>query len=199
MIKRQNRKLKESLEDETLTIPGLDEKITLEEAGGHEMSVDDFEVKESTTDTDYWRNEEKKDTNVYPIKDLNLTDENRIWLENAFKFLVSAFGNHDLKQYEVITSVKKIEQIPRKQEEQDLDLVQKLAAIIGLEPREVFTDYYGDGIAAPPYGWFDDDKLHISVYEPLRNNPSELITEATFQLAYVKLLTIKEERRATNC
>lgn len=192
ILRQQNRKLEESLRDETLTIPGLGEKITFEEAGGHEMNVNEIEVKEKRQETDYWRDEKKQETDVYPIAGLNITDENRLWLESVFQFLVSVFGNHDLKRYEVIITAQQLDIIPLTTYEANLDIVQKIAAIMDIEPGEVHAVYYNKGMKPPPYGWAEDGRLHISVYEPQRDNFGELVSEVAFQLAHIKLSNIKQ-------
>jgi len=186
---------------ETIFDPETGQKLTLEKAESY-FTAEELELKEKKIGVE----EPIDESLTYSIEGLPLSDQRRVWLDEAFSFLLNEFGKDKVVAKKVMLPTHecfpyKITQVHKYSD--------RVAKLMGIEPVDIILEFYGsvgkkidvsetafsatssESTNEPAGLYFGKDenrKYHVSISSGSCSSAEKLIPTLAHEFGHIKLL-----------
>ncbi len=198
---RPSKEVLDSMDDETIFDPETGEKLTLEEAESY-FTPEELELKEKKVVVE----EQIDESLTYSIQGLPLSDQRRVWLAEAFLFLLNEFGKEKVIARKVMLPTR--ECFPYKIQEVH-KYSDRVAKLMDIEPTDIVLEFYGsvgkkmdvsdttfsatssestNEPAGLYFGKDENGKYHVSISSGACVSAEKLIPTLAHEFGHIKLL-----------
>jgi len=186
---------------ETIFDPETGQKLTLEKAESY-FTAEELELKEKKIGVE----EPIDESLTYSIEGLPLSDQRRVWLDEAFSFLLNEFGKDKVVAKKVMLPTHecfpyKITQVHKYSD--------RVAKLMGIEPVDIILEFYGsvgkkidvsetafsatssestNEPAGLYFGKDENGKYHVSISSGSCSSAEKLIPTLAHEFGHIKLL-----------
>jgi len=197
LIKKENKRVLESLEDETVYVEGLG-KVSFEDLQEIVNEVPD--ENQQISSNNIFSDGLMEFDGEFLIKDVPLSEERRQSIDDAFLYLQELFGKDLIVQKQMRTIDDLSFRTKIKANSDIVSIAHSIAQIMDINPAEIEIDFFSenewDGAAGLYHGKDEFGKYKVTLLDNIYTDLEILIATIAHEFAHIKLLG--EERIEEN-